>query len=374
MLDDDVNFGTRTLTALPELSIGSAAQAEGHAGTAEFEFAVSLSHASNQVVTVTYATQDGTATVTDNDYLETSDTLAFQPGERQKAITVRVNGDLKIEDDETFFVRLSSPSGAMIATGTGTGTILNDDLWTNEHPWHNSVHPCDVTDDGQITPLDALVNINKINNDGEQALPVPPQPPREPPPYYDVSGDDWLTAIDVLLVINYINADTAGLTLGASAALPSAGAVAVVGVNGEGEAALKDSGGSAPRRGLADGGFLKTGVLPSRPLLAAGSVASGEVQNQSQRHTPWTEFAHHVCRSTVRRRSRRSGGLRVRPDRPPAKCASRSAEPTARNRWRMSSRCCPKGTRTTSLARSSSWTGSWHVVKQIDRPCRTSWS
>jgi len=304
VLDDDVNFGTRTLAALPELSIGGAAQAEGHAGTAEFEFTVSLSHASNQVVTVTYATQDGTATVTDNDYLGTSETLTFQPGERQKGITVRVNGDLTIEDDETFFVGLSSPSGARIAAGTGTGTILNDDLWTNEHPWHNSVRPCDVTDDGLITPLDALVNINEINSGGEQALPVPPQPPHGPPPYRDVSGDDWLTAIDVLLVINYINADTAGLTLGAWAALPSAGAVSGVGVNGEGEAALKDSGGSVPRRGLGDGELLGTGVLPSRPLLATGSVASGEVLNHGTRHTPWTELPHRVC-------GLRSGDARV---------------------------------------------------------------
>jgi hypothetical protein len=78
------------------------------------------------------------------------------------------------------------------------------------HPWQNPVHPCDVTDEGSITPLDALVAINEINKNGIRELPVPPQPPQEPPPCYDVSGDDWLTAHDVLLVINYLNLHGAG--------------------------------------------------------------------------------------------------------------------------------------------------------------------
>ncbi len=32
-----------------------------------------------------------------------------------------------------------------------------------------------------------------------------PAPPASPPPYYDVSDDDGVTALDVLMVINYIN-------------------------------------------------------------------------------------------------------------------------------------------------------------------------
>jgi hypothetical protein len=38
-----------------------------------------------------------------------------------------VNGDTTYENDETFTVSLSNPSGATIGTATGTGTITNDD-------------------------------------------------------------------------------------------------------------------------------------------------------------------------------------------------------------------------------------------------------
>src|SRR5207247_1665124 len=62
------------------------------------------------------------------DYVATSGTLTLNPGETSKPINVAVNGDNKLEDDETFFVNLSSPSNATVARGQGQGTITNDDL------------------------------------------------------------------------------------------------------------------------------------------------------------------------------------------------------------------------------------------------------
>jgi hypothetical protein len=38
-----------------------------------------------------------------------------------------VVGDARSEPDETFKVRLFRPSGAIVADGTGIGTILNTD-------------------------------------------------------------------------------------------------------------------------------------------------------------------------------------------------------------------------------------------------------
>jgi hypothetical protein len=45
----------------------------------------------------------------------------------KQTITVLVKGDTASEVDETFFVNLSAPVNATIATGKGTGTITNDD-------------------------------------------------------------------------------------------------------------------------------------------------------------------------------------------------------------------------------------------------------
>ena len=54
-------------------------------------------------------------------------TLTFNPGETSKPITVAVKGDTLDENDETFFVQLSNPNGAMLADAQGLGTILDDD-------------------------------------------------------------------------------------------------------------------------------------------------------------------------------------------------------------------------------------------------------
>jgi len=43
---------------------------------------------------------------------------------------VIVNGDTLDEEDEAFFVTLSNPINAKFAQGTGTGTIVNDDVPT----------------------------------------------------------------------------------------------------------------------------------------------------------------------------------------------------------------------------------------------------
>jgi hypothetical protein len=101
---------------------------EGNAGTTDFTFTVSLSGPTGTVVTVDYATADGSATTADGDYNGTSGTVTFASGDTSETVTVTVNGDVVIEPNETFSVNLSNPAGADILDGQGEGTILNDDL------------------------------------------------------------------------------------------------------------------------------------------------------------------------------------------------------------------------------------------------------
>jgi hypothetical protein len=90
---------------------------------------VSLSAAYDQAVTVNYATADGTATTADHDYVASSGTLTFAPGETAKTLTIAVIGDTMIEPDETFFVDLGGAStNALVINGLGLGTIDDDDL------------------------------------------------------------------------------------------------------------------------------------------------------------------------------------------------------------------------------------------------------
>jgi hypothetical protein len=113
---------------LPTLSINNVTVTEGNAGTTTSAvFTVSLSAASAQTVTVHYGTADGTATVANNDYIATSGTLTFAAGARSQTLSVTVNGDNVKESPETFYVSLSNPTNATIATARGRATIANDD-------------------------------------------------------------------------------------------------------------------------------------------------------------------------------------------------------------------------------------------------------
>jgi hypothetical protein len=71
--------------------------------------------------------------------------------------------------------------------------------------WQNPRDPRDVNGDGLVLPLDVLLLINDINARGIRPLPIPPPANQLPPPYLDVDGDDAVTPQDVLIVINHLN-------------------------------------------------------------------------------------------------------------------------------------------------------------------------
>ena len=109
------------------VSVAAASASETNADT-QFIFTVSLSGPSTEPTTVAYATADGTATAEDEDYVPTSGTLTFAPGETTALVTVTINGDTKSELNETFSLMLSNPSANLQLIGsTAIGTIFNDD-------------------------------------------------------------------------------------------------------------------------------------------------------------------------------------------------------------------------------------------------------
>ena len=74
-----------------------------------------------------YATADGTAKA-GLDYIQTSGTLTFAPGETEKTVTVTVLDDEIPEGRETVLLKLSNASGAYVQRGTASGSILNSEL------------------------------------------------------------------------------------------------------------------------------------------------------------------------------------------------------------------------------------------------------
>jgi Big-like domain-containing protein/Calx-beta domain-containing protein len=126
--DSNVATVTVTVSSTPiSLNIGDVTVNES-AGTASFT--VSLSSSSGSTVTATYATADGTATAAEGsqDYTAQIDQpISFDPGQTSKQVTVPIIDDSVTELTEQFTVTLGSPSGATIADGSGTGTILDND-------------------------------------------------------------------------------------------------------------------------------------------------------------------------------------------------------------------------------------------------------
>src|SRR5262249_55228845 len=113
----------------PRISISDVTKKEGNGKqTTLFLFTVTLSAASDQPVTMSFRTVDGTATTSDGDYVAQTGTLTFAPGETTKTITIEVKGDSKKEADETFYLDLfDNSSNSLFTKKRGLGTILNDD-------------------------------------------------------------------------------------------------------------------------------------------------------------------------------------------------------------------------------------------------------
>jgi Ca2+-binding RTX toxin-like protein len=109
------------------VAISDATAAEGNSGTHLETFTVTRS-GGTAAFDVSFGTSDGTATTADSDYLGSSGILHFATNQTTGTVSIVVNGDTKIEGNETFNVNLSSPTnGATISDGLGVGTITNDD-------------------------------------------------------------------------------------------------------------------------------------------------------------------------------------------------------------------------------------------------------
>ncbi|MBP0447117.1 hypothetical protein J8J14_20275, partial [Roseomonas sp. SSH11] len=144
------------------VSIAGGSVTEGASGTRTLTFTVSLSAPAEGPVLVGWRTVDGTA-VAGSDYVGATGTVQFGAGEVTQTITITVNGDLMVEGNETFAIELLSPSGAVLGTGTATGTILNDDI-ANSAPVAQASKALSVTEDGAAKPL-GITAPTDANND-----------------------------------------------------------------------------------------------------------------------------------------------------------------------------------------------------------------
>jgi hypothetical protein len=96
--------------------------------------------------------------------------------------------------------------------GSVTSLPLQVNIVANPAPWQNKVLNFDVNRSGSVSAGDVLAVVIAINEAGGQTLAL--SRPRTLEEYslpdVDVSGDNLLTAIDALLVVNYVNENPSG--------------------------------------------------------------------------------------------------------------------------------------------------------------------
>jgi Ca2+-binding RTX toxin-like protein len=172
------------------ISINDVTVSEGNSGTTNAVFTVTLSNPVDTSVTLNYATANGTATTADNDYTAIATTpLTFNVGETSKTITVAVNGDTKVENNETFFVNLSNLQAngrnVTITDNQGQGTINDDDSTVTSQLSINDItvvegqnsnailtvtvnnpNPQQITVNYTTTPINAIANVDYTSQTG----------------------------------------------------------------------------------------------------------------------------------------------------------------------------------------------------------------
>jgi hypothetical protein len=107
------------------ISVAGVRIAEGSNGVTQANFKVSLARIQPEPVSVDFATENGTA-VAGEDYVATSGTVTFAPGERTKTVSVTVTADAPYEPDEVFYLRLSNPVNGVLSATPLAGCYITE--------------------------------------------------------------------------------------------------------------------------------------------------------------------------------------------------------------------------------------------------------
>lgn len=96
----------------------------------------------------------------------------------------------------------------VVSDNLGTpSNVANVSIRVQNSRWQNPSGSLDVSGDGFVSPIDVLLILNYLNSGQPTSL---PNSSVTPPPFLDPSGDERVTPLDIILIINYLNARSAG--------------------------------------------------------------------------------------------------------------------------------------------------------------------
>lgn len=164
--------------------------------------------------------------------------------------------------------RLSS-LGGLAPTGLAEDGEVEDYRVAIRSPRQNASNSYDVNASGNVSALDALLVINKLNRTPAGTWLDPPAPGESPVYYWDVNGNGTLEPRDALAVINYLNRGGSGEGE-ASALLPLA---ADPGEQGEGEAMQGLAGAATTLSATQNASYVGLESSPAGLAAALGATA-----------------------------------------------------------------------------------------------------
>lgn len=104
--------------------------------------------------------------------------------------------------DQQLEIQVTATDSGVPPLSVATSFLLV--VTPNPVPWQNPWDPCDVNGVDGVTALDVLLLVSYLNAHDTPILPLPPRGLLQAP-FYDVSGDGMATPLDALMVINFIN-------------------------------------------------------------------------------------------------------------------------------------------------------------------------
>ena len=139
----------------------------------------------SQALTISLSSSDtGSATVPNS--------VVIQANQTSANFTVTAVDDHIVSGTKSVTI---TATAAGFSQGSGSLNISDSDS-----SWHNANNPYDVDGDNSVSPLDVLTIVNYLNTVGSG-----PVTGSAPPPYLDVDSDNFISPLDALVVINYLN-------------------------------------------------------------------------------------------------------------------------------------------------------------------------
>lgn len=119
--------------------------------------------------------------------------------------TVNVTANSDFVGTIEFLYTVEDQSGVV----SNSARVSVDVIEATESNWQNNANRLDVNDDGTVSAIDVLLIINELNAP-IYSLPSGELTEFKPKSagYFDVNGDSFITALDALLIINELNEDT----------------------------------------------------------------------------------------------------------------------------------------------------------------------